>query len=207
MPSQDDRRSIHVAAALAKLGATIHLIVTLTGLSRRWVRTIVEGEKKPAIERERRRSSITDWLEQDQKRRIDATVFIKAYNSTSIDISRARRVISAYRTYEISTGTINLSIDQCYEILLLYENNVAWMETCSKCSGLHLVVRDTAHCPVCDSLEGLYCQHCKRPIETEGLREDKRGRKPRFCRRPDCLKSRARIRAEKKSTRGTTNVS
>jgi hypothetical protein len=206
MLSQDDRQSIHVATALAKLGATIHLIVTLTRLSRRWARVIVADVEKPVIERERRRSTTADWLEQDENRRVDATVFIKAYNSTSVNLSRARRMISAYRTYELSSCKINLTVDQCHEILLLYENNGAWMETCSQCSSLHLVVRDTARCPVCDSMEGLYCQHCKQPMEPEDFREGKRGRKQRFCRRSDCRKDRARIRAEKKTARGTTHI-
>ena len=205
MSPRDKHRSIRTATELAKLGATISLVVKLVGISKRWARVIVQDVKGEITESDRRRSDIADWLDQDPNRRMEATTFIQAYNSTQSTWTRTRRVISAYRTYQLTSSDNPLSIDQCCEILELYEDSGAWLESCSNCFSWHLVVRETPLCPVCLSLDGLLCKHCKRPIESD-TRTEKRGRRPIYCKRPDCVKERELALSKRKSMRGTDIV-
>jgi len=198
---KDMQKPVELATQLAKHDATVELIFELTKIKKSIIRVIIQHLNKQVVETNRRRSPIADWVDQDYHRRLDATKFILAYNMSNKAFSRAARIISSYKTYVITSATdAMLSIDECYEIAMLYEKQEAWLASCTKCNGSHLVIYDAHLCPVCISIEEILCQHCKRPIENTE-REDRRGRKIQFCKRKDCISDRTKRSPDRKSKR------
>jgi hypothetical protein len=204
--TKDIEKPVEIATQLAKHDATVDLIHELTKLKKSFIRVIIQHLNKQVVETNRRRSPIADWVDQDHHRRLDATKFILAYNMSNKTSSRAARIIRSYKTYVITSATSEaiLSIDECYEIAMLYERQEAWIASCIKCNGTHLVIYDAHLCPVCISIEEILCQHCKRPIENTE-RDDRRGRRTQFCKRTDCLTDRNKRTAGRKYKRKLAN--
>src|ERR1700730_17429431 len=154
---------VGVAEWLAKLGASAALIERLTGFGSRWVRGAVRRHAGPLAKKPR------DPLRQfgrDPTRLLHGwMICIVMYEYQPAHLSEGARLVEAYLAYRgIAQPPGMLDINECAQIIDLYQNNNAWLQPCRQCHRTHLVLSDLTICALCATKASIFCNICKEPL-------------------------------------------
>lgn len=157
-------KEVFVAVELAQSGAASALIERLTGFGPRWVRGIVR-ENGGALALKSK--DPLRWFEEDPQRLLHARFVQMAYERQPANESTGRRLLSTYNAYRrVASNPGLLDINECAQVIDLYQSGNAWVRECSQCQERHLVLAERALCPICRLMAREFCRGCGQPLPT-----------------------------------------
>lgn len=172
-------QEILLARALAARGANVSTVTALTRHSQSYAKKIVrESDGEGAGRRKRRDSAM--WFEGDLSRLIHAAEFIKIHRLTDASLRPAERMLNAFDGYCWASNDPLLNINDCLELIELYDTEQVSLARCATCETEYLQCIELSKCPVCRRLEKMRC----RTSGCENLLPDgprKRGRPREYC--------------------------
>lgn len=187
-------QEVAVAVELARCGASAALIERVTGFGARWVRGAVR-ENGGVLARKPR--DPMRWFEADPQRLLHAHYVVMAYERQSANLSAGRRLVDAYRAYRtVASQPGLLEINECAQIVELYQTNNARVRLCGECRVRYLVLSERSLCPVCRLMAREFCRGCQQPLEAQ------RSHSKAYC---DSCSPRAARLARKRQARHTVN--
>jgi hypothetical protein len=151
-------REVFVAVELAQFGAASALIERLTGFGPRWVRSIVrENGGTLAL----KSKDPVRWFEEKPERLLHARFVQMAYERQPSNESTGRRLLSTFAAYRrVAANPGLLDINECAQVIDLYQSGNAWVRECSRCQERHLVLAERALCPICRLMAREFCRGC-----------------------------------------------
>jgi hypothetical protein len=160
-------QEVAVAEALAKLGAGAALIERLTGFGSRWVRDAVRRHAGPLAQKPR------DPLKRfgrDPTRLLHGwMICVVMYEYQLAYLSEGARLVEAYLAYRgIAQPPGILDINECAQIIDLYQSDNAWVQPCPQCHRKHLVLSERTVCALCATKASMFCKACDGPLEHRG---------------------------------------
>ncbi len=169
----DTAQEVFVAVELARCGAGASLIERITGFGPRWIRGVVR-QNGGALARKPR--DPLRWFEEDPQRLLHARYVVMAYECQPANLAVGRRLLGAFRAYRMVAQYPGLlDINECAQIVDLYQTGNAWVRTCAECRSPHLVLSERPLCPVCRSIAREFCRGCHQPLEARD------GRSRAYC--------------------------
>lgn len=156
-------QEVCVAVELARKGAGALVLERVTGFGSRWCRELVRDHGGPIA---RRLRDPHRWFEEDPQRLLHGTYVVMAYECQRVNRSPGRRLLGAYEYYRRITRQPGLlDVNECAQIIDLYQKGNAWIRPCKGCPLSHLVLYERPLCPVCRFLSKSLCRRCKEPLE------------------------------------------
>lgn len=161
-------REVFLAVELAQQGAATVLIERLTGFSPRWVRAVVR-ENGGALAMKLK--DPVRWLELDLERLMHAQYVVMVYENQPASDRLGYKLLNSYKAYRrVAANLMLLSINECAQIIDLYQRGEAWVRDCMSCQQRHLVLSERAVCPMCLLLEREFCRGCGTELGTAAVR-------------------------------------
>lgn len=155
-------KEVFVAVELAQCGAASALIERLTGFGPRWVRGIVR-ENGGALAMKPK--DPVRWFEENPQRLLHARFVQMAYERQPSNESTGRRLLSTFIAYRrVAANPGLLDINECAQVIDLYQSGNAWVRECSQCQERHLVLAERALCPICRLMAREFCRGCGQPL-------------------------------------------
>ncbi len=155
-------QEVSIAVELARLGAASALIERLTGFGSRWVRGIVRANGGAlAI----KLKDPVRWFERDPQRLLHARYVQMAYERQPANEAIAKRLLTTYIAYRrVAASPGVLGINECAQLIDLYQRGEACVRECLHCQEKHLVIVDRATCPICRLMRREFCRGCEQPL-------------------------------------------
>lgn len=155
-------KEVFVAVELAQSGAASALIERLTGFGSRWVRGIVR-ENGGALALKSK--DPLRWFEEDPQRLLHARYVQMAFERQPANESTGRRLLSTFNAYRrVAANPGLLGINECAQVVDLYQSGNAWIRECARCQERHLVLSQRTLCPICRLIEREFCRGCGQPL-------------------------------------------
>ena len=155
-------QEVFVAVELARRGAASALIERLTGFGARWVRNIVR-EHGGALAMKSK--DPLRWFEENPIRLLHARYVHMAYERQSVNETMGRRVLNTYDAYRrMASSPGLLDINECAQVIDLYQSGNAWVRECTECQQKHLVLTERTLCPLCRLMAREFCRGCGQPL-------------------------------------------
>lgn len=156
-------QEVCVAVELARRGAGALVLERVTGFGSRWCRVLVRENGGPIS---RRLRDPHRWFETDPQRLLHGRYIVMAYECQRANRSPGRRLLGAYEVYRrVARQPGLLDINECAQIIDLYQTGNAWVRKCRDCPALHLVLYERPLCPTCRFLAKTLCRRCSKPLE------------------------------------------
>lgn len=194
----NDAKEVIVAVELARCGAASGLVERLTGFGTRWVRSIVR-ENGGVIAMKSK--DPMRWLEESPQRLVHARYIQTAYDVQPANESIGRRLINAYTAYRRVTPNPGLlDINECAQVIDLYQSGNAWVRECSQCQERVLVLSEHSQCPICRWMEREFCRGCGRELPTPGAE----GRHRVYC--DNCTSPSGRLAVRRRERRAQQEI-
>jgi len=178
-----------IGLRLAEIGASKRLIVKTTSIGSVYATNMVRkyGNESKASPRY---VDVVSRIHSSAESLANAGKIIKIYQYIDHSKSRNERLISTYESYMIcETGPL-ITPDEVLDIMDLYESDGFVVKTCESCRTKFHVVLDVSKCPACNAISEHSCEACHQPF----IRTSQKGRKRRFCSRPECISMRGKVR-------------
>ena len=155
-------QQVSIAVELARQGAASIVIERLTGFGARWVRGIVR-EHGGALALKLK--DPVRWFEGDPHRLLHGRYVQMAYERQPAQDALAKRVLNTYLAYRrVAASPGLLGINECAQLIDLYQRGEAWERECLECQEKHLVIADHATCPICRLIKRDFCRGCGHPL-------------------------------------------
>jgi hypothetical protein len=155
-------QEVFVAVELARRGAASALIERLTGFGARWVRSIVR-EHGGALAMKSK--DPLRWFEENPTRLLHARYVQMAYERQPANETMGRRLLNTYNAYRrVAAIPGLLGINECAQVIDLYQSGNAWVRECTECQQKHLVLTERTLCPVCRLMAREFCRGCGQPL-------------------------------------------
>jgi hypothetical protein len=186
-------QEVAVAETLANLGAGAALIERLTGFGSRWVRDAVRRHAGPLAQKPR---DALKRFGRDPTRLLHGwMICIVMYEYQPAYLSEGARLVEAYSAYRgIAQPPGILDINECAQIIELYQSNNAWVQPCLLCHRKHLVLSERTVCALCATRAIMFCKVCGEPLEHRDGRSRTRHR--------ECQASAAKQNRSRRAARG-----
>lgn len=158
------------AVELAQHGAASALIERLTGFGSRWVRGIARDHGGTLA---MKLKDPVRWFEGDPLRLLHGRFVQLAYERQPSNDALAKRILNSYVAYRrVAASPGLLGINECAQLIDLYQKGEAWERECLECHEKHLVIADHATCPICRLMKRDFCRGCggELPLNAERLR-------------------------------------
>lgn len=155
-------KEVFVAVELAQSGAASALIERLTGFGPRWVRSIVRDNGGALAMKSK---DPVRWFEENPQRLLHARYVQMAYERQPSNETTGRRLLSTYYAYRrVASNPGLLDVNECAQVIDLYQSGNAWVRECSQCQERHLVLAERALCPICRLMAREFCRGCSQPL-------------------------------------------
>jgi hypothetical protein len=144
------------ARDLACAGSSSTLIETLTGFGTRFVRSLVReyGGALATKPRDPKR-----WLREPRLlAHVPYVVLFYEYQRATMSVPE--RLLDTFYSYRTHARPPLLDVNQCAQIIDLYETNNLWERTCTKCPLTYFVLSEEPLCPKCRLKEQAFCKKC-----------------------------------------------
>jgi hypothetical protein len=151
-------QEVVLAVELARVGAASALIEQLTGFGSRSIRRIVR-EHGGALAMKFK--DPVRWLEDDPQRLLHARFVLMPYVLQPSTDGIARKLLNTYNTYrQLVPPPQLLDVNECAQVIDLYQEGNAWLRECSDCQEMHLVLTERSSCPLCRFIAREFCRGC-----------------------------------------------
>ncbi len=150
-------QEVMLAYELAKAGAGAALIERLTGFGPRWARNVV---RESGGELARKPRDPRAGFEADLDRLVHARYLTSAYEAQPAHLPLSKQLLHTYLAYRRALCPALWDLNECAQLIDLYQRGVLWVNSCSQCYVPYLALAQRKHCPTCRLVERIFCRGC-----------------------------------------------